>query len=89
MYSKPFGMLLGNELKVTERALKEALAAEQKEINYDTESHLCTLCLQIVRVWSEDKTLAGGLSELAIALDETTVKLERFITSNWNVKELA
>src|ERR1017187_2792579 len=47
IYSEKYGLLLGRELKVTEHTLAEALAAEQAEITYDTDSHLCTLCLQI------------------------------------------
>jgi len=88
IFSKKYGLLLGQELKVTERTLTEALAAEQTELDYDTESHLCTLCLQIVRNWSDAKTIAGGLSELAVALQDTVSQLDVFISATWQVKDL-
>jgi hypothetical protein len=88
IYSEKLGILLGEELKVTEKSLAKALAAEQTELTYDTDSHLCTLCLQIVRNWSDSKTIAGGLNELAIALQETVSKLDSFIGATWTVKEL-
>jgi hypothetical protein len=88
IFSRKYGLLLGHELKVTERTLNEALAAEQSEIDYDTESHLCTLCLQIVRTWSDAKTIAGGLGELSLALQDTVAKLDTFISATWEVKDL-
>ena len=83
IYSKRFGALLGNELKVTRQTLSAALVGEREEINYDTESHLCTLCLQVVRKWSEVGTMVGGLSELSVELDRTMDNLGTFIACNW------
>jgi hypothetical protein len=83
IYSKKFGALLGNELKVTQQTLSAALVGEREEINYDTESHLCTLCLQVVRKWSEAGTMVGGLSELSVELDRTMDNLGTFIACNW------
>lgn len=89
IYSRKLGLLLAQELKVTEQSLALALEAEQTEIVYDSESHLCTLCLQIVRNWSDAKTIAGGLGELAEELQDTIAKLDLFIGSTWpDVKEL-
>jgi hypothetical protein len=88
IYSEKMGMLLGKELKVTERTLTAALEAERIELAYDTESHLCTLCLQIVRNWSDAKTIGGGLGELANTLQDTIAKLDTFISTTWTVKEL-
>jgi hypothetical protein len=88
IFSRKYGLLLAQELKVTERTLTDALAAEQTEIDYDTESHLCTLCLQIVRNWSDSKTIAGGLNELSEALQDTVAQLDMFISSTWKVTEL-
>src|SRR5262245_35701308 len=47
IYSPRLSMLLETTLRVTERTLNEALKAEREEISYDTDSHLCTLCLQL------------------------------------------
>ena len=88
IYSEKLGLLLGKELKVTEKTLADALAAEQIEITYDTDSHLCTLCLQIVRNWSDAKTIVGGLNELALSLNDTVAKLDIFISATWAVKDL-
>ena len=89
IYSRKLGLLLTQELKVTEQSLAQALEAEQAEIVYDSESHLCTLCLQIVRNWSDAKTIAGGLGELAAELQDTVGKLDFFIGNTWpDVKEL-
>jgi hypothetical protein len=89
IYSPCLATLLARTLHVTETTLTEALAAEQEEISYDTNSHLCTLCLQMVRAWSKSNTMAGGLTELAGALAETLVGLDQFIKSNWNVNQLS
>jgi len=88
IYSNKFGLLLGHELRVTERTLADALTAERTELAYDHESHLCTLCLQIVRNWSDAKTIAGGLNELAVELQGTVAKLDIFISNTWSVTEL-
>lgn len=88
IYSGRLGMLLGREIRVTEQALTDALAAERTELNYSTDSYLCTLCLQIVRNWSDAKTISGGLNELATALQDTIAHLDTFISTTWTVKDL-
>jgi hypothetical protein len=82
-------VLLERRLLVTEGALAEALKAEQQEISYDSDSHLCTLCLQMVRNWSKAQTIAGGLAELNTELSATIVCLDQFVKSNWSASEVA
>jgi hypothetical protein len=79
---------MGYELKVTAETLSAALKAEKEEINYDTESHLCTLYLQIVRRWSEAGTMVGGLTELGSELDGTMTKLGTFVACNWPLDQI-
>jgi hypothetical protein len=89
IYAPCLASLLERTLHVTESALAEALKAEQEEISYDTNSHLCTLCLQMVRTWSTSKTMAGGLTELSTALSDTIVSLDQFVKSHWSVSQLS
>jgi len=89
IYSPGLADLLERRLRVTEGALADALKAEQQEISYDTDSHLCTLCLQMVRSWSKAHTMAGGLSELTMELSATIVCLDQFVKSNWSASEVA
>jgi hypothetical protein len=89
IYSPCLADLLQRTLDVTENTLSEALRAEREEISYDTDSHLCTLCLQMVRTWSTSKTMAGGLAELATALADTIVSLDHFVKTNWTISDLS
>jgi hypothetical protein len=89
IYSPGLAVLLERRLLVTEGALAEALKAEQQEISYDSDSHLCTLCLQMVRNWSKAQTIAGGLAELNTELSATIVCLDQFVKSNWSASEVA
>jgi hypothetical protein len=73
--------------KAPREVLKSKPLIRPEEL-HDTNSHLCTLCLQMVRAWSKSNTMAGGLTELAGALAETLVGLDQFIKSNWNVNQL-
>jgi hypothetical protein len=89
VYAPELADLLKNELVVSEQGLIKALESELREIQYDSESHLCTLCLHLVRTWSNKKTIAEGLHVLSEALTKTLVCLDSFITTNWTVKEVA
>ena len=88
IYSRKLSSLLGQPLTVSEQTLSKALDAELTEIRYETSAHLCTLCLQLVRNWSDAKTMAGGLNELSVTLTDTLNGLDCFIKSNWTFKEL-
>jgi hypothetical protein len=81
--------LLQTTLRITQGTLASALEKEREEISYDTDSHLCTLCLQMVRNWSTSKTIAGGLMELSTALSDTIVGLDQFVRSNWSASQLS
>jgi len=89
IYSPKLAQLLEMSLHVSQQTLAEALKAEREEIVYDTNSHLCTLCLQMVRTWSDVKTMVGGLKELSTALSDTINGLDIFIKTHWSVKELS
>jgi hypothetical protein len=89
IYSPRLAALLSQPLLVSEKTLTEALRAEQTELSYDTDSHLCTLCLQMVRTWSSKNTIVGGLNDLSGTLTDTIANLDSFIKSNWAPKELA
>jgi hypothetical protein len=75
VYSPDLASLLNRGIFVSEKALSAALIAEQTEIKYDGEAHLCTLCLQVVKDWSSSTTMAGGLNHLTITLDDTLKSL--------------
>jgi hypothetical protein len=89
IYSPTLANLLQQTLRITQGTLASALKAEQEEISYDTDSHLCTLCLQMVRTWSTSKTIAGGLIELSTALSDTIVGLDQLVKSNWSASQLS
>jgi hypothetical protein len=89
VYSPRLAELLSRGMFVSEKTLSEALTAEETELHYDDHAHLCTLCLQVVREWSNDQTIVGGLHELSTALTNTIASLDSFIRTNWTVKDLA
>jgi hypothetical protein len=88
VYSKRLSELLKRELVVSESRLADALRAERKEIDYDTDSHLCTLCLFVVTEWSISQTMVRALNELSVALADTIELLDGCIRSTWSLNEL-
>jgi hypothetical protein len=87
VYAPRLAELLTVEMTVNLDSLNRALEAEQNELSYSDESFICTLCLQIVRNWSDAQTIAGGLTELSVVLGETITAIDKFLTVTWPAKE--